>query len=101
MEIYNGELSLRGIKVFNFAADGDSRLLKTMRITNHLTSGNTTLSLNNESTLLNTPPSFNKWLRSKAILYLLCARHDTHCCEVQDKAIEAFYNAAYGVLCCF
>ena len=70
----NGELSLRGIRVFNFAADGDSRLLKAMHITNHLTSGNTTLSLNNESTLLNTPPSFNKWLCSK--LYSTCCVQD-------------------------
>ena len=69
----NGELSLRGIRVINFAADGDSRLLKAMRITSHLISSNTTLSLN-ESTPLNTPPSCNKWLCTK--LYSTCCVQD-------------------------
>ena len=51
----NKELSLRGVRVVNFAADGDSRLMRAMRVTTHLISGNNDLSLNNETTPLDLP----------------------------------------------
>ena len=51
----NKELSLRGVRVVNFAADGDSRLMRAMRVTTHLISGNNDLSLNNETTPLELP----------------------------------------------
>jgi hypothetical protein len=58
--IYN-ELAKRGVTVINFAADGDSRLLRAMRVLCHYTSEDKELSLNNEETSIDTP-QLKKWL---------------------------------------
>ena len=76
----NSELSLRGVRVINFAADSDSRLLKAMRVTTQLTSSHSSLSLNNKSTSLCTPKdnfSVDKWLCTK-LYSIFCVQDMVH-----------------------
>ena len=58
----HGELLQRGIKVLNFSADGDTRLMKAMRITMHLTDDGVLQSLNKNTNIVNPPFVFDKWL---------------------------------------
>ena len=76
----NSELSLRGVRVINFAADGDSRLLKAMRVTTQLTSSHSSLSLNNKSTSFCTHKdnfSVDKWLCTK-LYSIFCVQDMVH-----------------------
>uniref|UniRef100_A0A1X7USD2 PHD-type domain-containing protein n=1 Tax=Amphimedon queenslandica TaxID=400682 RepID=A0A1X7USD2_AMPQE len=58
------ELAKRGVRVINFASDGDSRLLRAMRVLCHFTLEDKELSLNTEETSIHTP-QLKKWLCTK------------------------------------
>ena len=72
----NAQLSLRGIRIINFASDGDSRLLKSMQITSRFTSNDASLSLNIGNAAFQTP-LLNKWLCTK-LYSLFCVQDMIH-----------------------
>uniref|UniRef100_A0A1X7TPL7 Uncharacterized protein n=1 Tax=Amphimedon queenslandica TaxID=400682 RepID=A0A1X7TPL7_AMPQE len=76
----NKELSLRGVRVVSFAADGDSRLMRAMHVTTHLISNNTNLSLNNDTTplpILQGNLSIKRWLFTN-LYALFCVQDMVH-----------------------
>ena len=93
----HSELKRRGIEVINFAADGDSRLLSSMRAVMNMTSQPACkLNFENIYSNIKIPIAIQKWLFVKQIP--LCTRHCAHWCETQIKATKTINYTTNGFL---
>ena len=72
------ELKKRGITVMNFAADGDSRLLRAMRVSLSMVSVETDNNLNQKLPSFKFPKSINPWLNTDHLPSVTCVQDIVH-----------------------
>ena len=88
-EYITNECTKRGITVLSFGADGDSRLMKCMKISSTFEPSSHSLPTNNISSTI--PTIWNN-------KYSICTRHYPPCCQIEEPFVEAKYCFTDGRL---